>query len=79
VEIVKIMSKFVLGMKGVVDLMMIKPHYYQPHHKLITLLAVSPNVIKLSEVSVPYLTQANPIWIFLNHFQVELLMNVFYR
>lgn len=74
----KIMSKFVLGMNVVVDLIMNKPYYYQPHHKLITLPAMSPNVIKLSEFSVPYVTQRES-WIFLNHFQVELLTNVFYR
>jgi hypothetical protein len=46
---VKIMSKFVLGMYGVFDHIMNKPHYYQPHHKLLTLPAVSLNVIKLSD------------------------------
>ena len=45
----KIMSKFVLGMCGVFDLVMNKPHYYQTHHKLVMLPALSLNGIKLSD------------------------------
>lgn len=40
----KIVSKFVLGMYGDFDPIMNKPHYYQPHYKLVTLPAVSLNV-----------------------------------
>lgn len=79
VGFVVIMSKFILTMTQVSDLIMNKPNCCQTYHILVPLPAVSLNFIKLSDFSVPYLIQVYLIWIFLNHYQVELLINVFYR
>jgi hypothetical protein len=43
----KITSTLVLGMNGVFNPIMNKPHFYQPNHKLVLLPTMSSNVIKL--------------------------------